>query len=189
MIPQPGDILLFEKMPGWRWGSWAPFLVRLITGNKVIHVGLVVNYAMGKVYYWDSNPGGVKRRILDGSPVSSNDLLATKVARLHRGGWPSSFDVRDWAWPKLGNPYSYRRIFNLAILHLVRQWNPGWAPKVPPLGLGNPAASICSDFVARWLATRSEVWGQRPEWTIEPDDFLDPKLFHVSDLTIPGGEA
>ncbi len=191
MIPRPGDVLLFEKLPGWHWGSWAPFLIRLVTGNKVTHTGLVAaRTPEGRVIYWDSNPGGVRRRVLEpGSAISSNGLVATKIARPRFAGAPMAADVREWAWTMDKAPYSYRRILNLAALHLGWRFKPDWAPRRPLFGNGNPRASICSDFVTRWLQTRSErYWSGRPEWTIEPDDFLQSSLFQVMPFT-NGGPA
>ncbi len=177
-----GDVILFEKLPGFNVLDFFPFVIRLICGNKVVHCGIVQGTTPDSIFYWDSNPGGVKLRELTRNNVSSNGLLGTHISSPNFVTTTSE-KVANWGSVWNHSPYGYRRILDIAIYHGIKVFNREYAPVNPPMGLGDLDSSICSDFVARWLINANQgPWTDEPEWLIQPDHYLDPKYFTVRPL-------
>ena len=106
-----------------------PFITRLVTGNKVIHAGVVESCDLYSVVYWDSGPNGVRRYAIpnvrntqEGGLVLANDTVVTWVAELPTDvATPAQIDLMLEEITKVyGFGYNYLGILNTAWDHFMR---------------------------------------------------------------------
>lgn len=175
MIPKPGDILLFEKTPHFSFKDFYPFAIRLITGNKIVHVGFVFAVNESFCSYLDTNPAGPKLRILDyKTKISSTQLMGVSIARTWYNFQPQ--EIQPVVLKYIGTTkYSFRSIFNLALNHLVGvfKWRQHRA-KVYVASKPNTfnCASLCAQILLDVNPTLyRHTFGDTPPCLLEPDDF------------------
>jgi hypothetical protein len=173
---QPGDILLAEKTKGFKLSNFFPFVIRLITGNKVTHVAVVESCDKDFITYHDSNPGGVKQHKIpnvknkeEGGLLLVNDTVIENVARIES-------KITDF---NISGSYNYRGIWTLMRFHLLCQFYS--TPKVKP-DPNYGKKFICSQYIAYLLLSNGATMKLFP--TVDHPSMVEPDNFTTSPFEV-----
>jgi len=166
---KPGDILLAEKTRAFKLSNFIPLMIRLITGNKVVHVGIVETCNGSSITYRDSTPGGVKESNViniknesQNGLILANDTVVEKIARL-------TLPITDFSG---SGGYNYYSIWTAIKYNFLRMFYA--CPIVSP-DTHYGTEFNCSQYVAYLILKNGETMELFPyidsPAMVEPDNF------------------
>lgn len=175
LLFSPGDVLLYQA-PAIKLSNTFPELIRLITGNKVIHVALYLGYNNGHVIL-EALSDGVNIKTLGNTEIYDrvNGFKLYGISRLPNISISSNNIVFMVAAAKYNkSPYGYLTILNLLFQHMKTRI----FPKLPwTVWFKSKHGYICSEVSRLVLQDVLEINNiklpfLKPAAVTEPDDYL-----------------
>ena len=162
---QVGDILLYKSATGFKFSTLVPELIRLCTGNKIIHTAMYLGEQEGKPLIIESAGNGVNLYRL-------NDVMYrqyyTLVAIARLPNLPKeAYAYKTYRY--VGAHYGVLTIINILFQHgKCRIF-----PKRPwTTWFKSSEAYICSELCQRLVEDVTSMTFPKPAHLVEPDDFL-----------------
>jgi hypothetical protein len=127
---KPGDVLLYEA-PAWKFSNIIPRLIRLITGNKIIHVALYLGTNEEGHVILDALSNGIKIKTMSEIELYDRHIDDFKLYGI--ASLPSlKIDPTNMVFMYVAakyapRPYGFKTIFNLLLQHgMGRFFNKPW---------------------------------------------------------------
>lgn len=164
---KPGDVLLYE-VPGTGIYTIVPKLIRLCTGNKIVHVALYIGMDRGNHLILDAQAYGIRIMAFQDIINRPDGFKLSAVANLECIDKPA-YDYLEVAYNYCEKPYGILTIFNLFLQHgktrlfPKSKWSTWFKSKK-----GYICSEVCQLVVEEVLETKFP----KPANLTEPDDYL-----------------
>lgn len=200
MLFRPGDILLFESSK-WSFNNIVPKMIRLVTGNKIVHVGIVLDikhYSPDWIVWAETFTGyGMRGNLssIERLKEDSDNLKLLGVAHLP-DSWYQRYPIeskftevgRQIAKDKKSKSYSYRTIISFMIDHFYRLFRPKNEPyRVWLKPNGYVCSTLCATIINETMKKYNPNWcGSNSNMDVwEPDNFAtSPFMVELCDSKI-----
>ena len=165
-----GDVLLFKRTKSW---SPVPKLIRLIEGNRYVHVAVVVKEGPDPLIA--EIDAGFRMRVGSWELVTKKEI--PDVARLSSDYYISKYSIIKYALSVIGMSYGYSKIIDSMINHFLGFLFSVFGKRhVYKTYVGNPNHEICSTLVSKIL---SQITSLNYNKFSEPDDYCKPPFIVI----------